>query len=448
MAGSSGYRAIGLLDFDNDAASLPDMLFMRRDPGTGDYGLYVATNAVAGFNSPALWYQDAALPKVIGLEEDGLTYLANDTSELMQWAGVANTYYTRKQFSDFLAAKDLNLAQGSTLDDPNRKLEQDDCQINYGPPTLDADTNEIFDVPFQANARVEYGFLTCNVQLNDRLSMQMQVLYGGCEASGGLLGASASCEVGTFATTLEADLTPPPPLDIPTSADVTVKGPNAAAGASFGFSPNGIMRGEPAGFSAGAGAELISTSASAEVAGVGAGGKLAIGVGAGADMGIKDGVISGEIKLAFLVGASIEFSVDVDEVAGNVESTARGFYKVGKTTYTFAGDAADAYSDFVVFTAGPEVYDAASKIGGAVEDEAGKAGKVALTQAGQAVYFFAGEDGRRSFFIFVDSAGRTIAAIFTGLENAATDVAEGAVGVIVDIGGGIADGAAYIWDLF
>jgi len=441
MGDSNGYRAIGLLDFDDDPSRLPDLLFVRRDPVTLDYGLYVATNAGGSFNSVALWYQDAALPSIIGLEEDGLTRLANDTSELMQFVGVTNTYFTRKQFSDFLAAKNLNLAQGSDLKAPNRQLEQDGCQINYDPPKVEASTDEIYDVPYQARAEVKYGFLTCNVQISDRLSLKMQVLYGGCSGSAGVgtLGVSGGCEVGLFKETLEADLTPPPPLNVPTKADVTVKGPNANAKGSFGFKPDGLITGDKVGFDGEAGAELASVSASAEVSGIKGGGKLAIGVGIGGGMGIEDGVLSGEIKLAFLVGGSIEFSLDGAKAA-------KGFYKVGKTAYTFAGDAANESGKFVVYTAGPAVYDAASQIGGAVEDEAEKAGRVVLTEAGEAVYFIAGADGKRTFLIFTDTAGRTIVAIFNALEDAATNLAEGAVSGIVFLGNGLSDAWAWVFD--
>lgn len=97
--------------------------------------------------------------------------------------------------------------------------------------------------------------------------------------------------------------------------------------------------------------------------------------------------------------------------------------KVGDTSYTFAEDA----GEFVVFTAGPAVYDAALEVGGAVEDAAGEA-------------------GRQAFFVFADNLTDTIGEIFTGLNDAATNLAEGAVGVFVDIGNGIADGAGQVWD--
>ena len=50
--------------------------------------------------------------------------------------------------------------------------------------------------------------------------------------------------------------------------------------------------------------------------------------------------------------------------------------------------------------------------------------------------------------MFTDVAGRAISKMIDSPENSASDVAAGAVGVIVDFGHGIADGAAFLWDLF
>ena len=415
LAGSSDYNAIGLLDYDNDSGSLPDLLLQRRDPASGNHGLYVARSVGSSFNSPTLWYQSAAIPRVVGVEEDGLTNLANETSELIAWVGVEKLLYTQRQFSDTLASKGLTLLQGDQLD-PATPIARDACVINYAQADASLDRNN-------ASASAEFGMLMCNVHISDRLSLRTQMIYGGCDATTGLGGTSAKCEVGLASSELEMDLTL---IDgIPASQTLAVKGPNASA--CGGVSTKNVC--------ANVGAELASISQTVEVVGIGAGGKLAVGVGAGADFGIEDGVLSGEIELAFLVGGSVEFSLDPAE-------TGKFFYKVGDTSYTFAGDA----GEFVVFTAGPAVYDAALEVGGLVEDAAGEAGVVARAGGGEAVYFFAGESGRQAFFIFTDNLTNTIGEIFTGLENAVTDLAEGAIGVFVDIGNGIADGAGQVWD--
>ena len=411
-----GYQAIGVLDYNLDVDRLPDLLFQRTNPVTGNFELLVSANDGSQFGNPNPWHQSPVRQRVIGVEEDGLTALANDTSELIAWVGVEGLYLTQREFSDFLAGKGLTLLKGNDLDGLRQGTEPlgpGECVSNY---STSSSTRE----PGRVDGEAEYAALMCNVNLGDRVALKAQMIYGGCDGTAGP-GVSAECEAGLFETSLTMDLPSPIP-----DAELGAKGPNASA--CGGLSTKHVC--------GKVGAELASASGSVSLGGATGGAKLAIGVGAGADMSIEDGVISGEIDLKFIVGGSIEFSVDPEQVGMNL-------YKVGRTAWTYRETA----GGFVVYTAGPAVFDAAAKLGGAVQDEAERKGKVVLTAAGQAVYFVGGSSAQESFVVFTEAAGKLIKDIFNLIETAAANAVADPVGSILGALGAVSDGVAWLWGL-
>lgn len=96
------------------------------------------------------------------------------------------------------------------------------------------------------------------------------------------------------------------------------------------------------------------------------------------------------------------------------------------------------FNVFVVYTAGPAVYGAAS-------DLAGGTAKVAKTFAGDAVNFSdaAGDEGEQVFVIFIFVQGQLIDEIFAELDNMANALANGTFGSYVS-GTLVAGGEAFL----
>jgi len=406
LAGAVTDIARGLRDFNGDGSL--DLLIDSTDTSVAEpvQILQVSLNKGDHFDTgaPYLRLENANAAKIVGLEKDGLTSLARDRTDLIGWAGVANILYTHNQFRDLLADKGLTLApiDNDPANTATPVLAQDQCTINYS----QADTTS---TTYNVGAKAEFGMLVCNIKIGDRASVKMQAIYGGCDATDGLYGASAKCEVGLYSAELEVDLSPAP------TTTLGMKGPNAEL--CGGVSSSNVC--------ANVGAELASTSASVETIGVGAGAKLAIGVGAGADFSIENGVISGSIDLKFLVGGSIEFSLDPAE-------TGRAFYKLGETSYLFAEDA----GEFVVYAAGPAIYDAASVATDGVRD-------VAELTSGAAVYL-ASEAGATAVVVFEDT-GEEIGSLFVDLANATANVVDGIVDGIGGALGSVGDWFGGLW---
>ena len=110
----------------------------------------------------------------------------------------------------------------------------------------------------------------------------------------------------------------------------------------------------------------------------------------------------------------------------NPEKTYDSFIRVGETSYTWGEKGVDALGEggtFVIYTAGPAVYDAAS-------DLAGDASDVAKTFAGDAVNFFddAGDEAEQAFVIFVFVQSQLLDEIFDELSNMAEALANGTFG--------------------
>lgn len=279
--------------------------------------------------------------------------------------------------------------QGAALSQP---LKEGECKINYGgDPRANVTENK-----FSVDAEAGFGLLVCNQKIGDRLSLKTQVIFGGCSTRIGLTGSGAKCEIGIYKGAMELEL-----VDGFTQ-ELAVSLPNAEA--CGGVNTSYIC--------AGIGAELSSVSAKTELAGVGGGAKLAIGVGLGGDFKIDDGVISGSIDLKFLVGGSIEFSLDFP-------ATGKFFYNVGESSYIFVQSGAVE----IIKAAGPAIMDAAYFTGDAIEIVAGGSVFIVEGAAGIAIIIF-------------EDIGGAIEDIFNGIGSGISS----AVGAIIDIGESVVDG--------
>lgn len=433
LAGSSEYRLIDARNYVADNFSYPDLLFLRGNTAAGSYELHVAKANLSSLSypylSPTLWHDlgGPTSPLIIGNEDDGLTNLANDTSELIAWAGVADTKYTKQQLAQFLGSLGMSLLEGADLDVSIPSLGSNTCVLAYGEAGT-GDGAPLDGVRTQYGAKAQFGLLACNYQVGENIELKSQAIYGGCAASAGVWGGGAKCEVGLARGSAEFTAEMPAPVQgLPVAAEIG--GGVYTAGVCAAVSPSNLCLDADATF--------VSASGRLAVGGVGVGGEAGLGFAVGADAGIEDGVISGKLKLKFLAGGSVNFRIDTGEVVDSVTV-------LGNSSYTYSKKGAE----FVVFTAGPAVHDSANKIGGAVLDQAGQAREVVLTRAGEAVYFFTRATNDNTFIVFPYSADRTVAEIFAALASAASSIAAGATGVIVDLGGAAASAAAKAWDYF
>lgn len=391
-------KTLGVRDYNGDG--FPDLL-LESSTETIAQLLTVQLNIDGtSFNAQQTVWHSSVLgsgrTKVIGVEENGLTNIAKDDTSLIAWAGVADKLYTRNEFSAILSAKGVTLQQGAALNQP---LKEGECSINYGDASVD--NNE-----FSVSAQAGFGLLVCNQRIGDRLSLKTQVIFGGCSTTAGLTGLGAKCEAGIYKGKMALD------LGEGFEQELEVKLPNAEA--CGGVNTSYVC--------AELSAELASVSAKAELAGVGGGAKLAIGVGIGGDFGIEDGVISGSIDLKFLVGGSIEFSLDY-------ETTGKFFYNVGETSYIFVQNGAEE----LIKAAGPAIMDAANFTGDALE-----------VVAGGSVFIVEGA-GDIAIIVFEDIGGN-IEIIFTEIASGLEDAAGAVAGAVIDIGESVVDGVGQAFD--
>jgi len=400
-ARSEEYMAIGLLDYDDtDLQNLPDLLFRRMNTVSGMKEIRVAVNNGDFFGNSALWYSNPEIPGIIGLEEDGLTALANDTSELLAWSGDTRLQ-TRGQFSEWLRLeRGMELLSKTVLDlDPN--VGANKCVLGYA--DAQAGGGESVDGFNQYHASAKMAVLACNYQVGDVISLKMQAVYGGCAGTAGVAGIGGKCEAGLFKEEATFTISESPPL----SVDAELNGPKASACAEVTLTN----------FCAGAEASLADASVGGNIGGVGAStGVSAGGIGGRLQAGWEDGAITASVGVELLVGVEFELSVNPEEVGET-------FILVGETSFTWGRKGANAVGDggeFVIFTAGPAVYKAASSAA------SGAAG-VAKTVAGDAVKFFGNtaNDAEQVFVIFVFLGDGFIDEIFAELSNMAEALANG-----------------------
>jgi hypothetical protein len=393
--------AIGLLDYDDtDLQNLPDLLFRRMNTVSGMKEIRVAVNNGDFFGNSALWYSNPEIPGIIGLEEDGLTALANDTSELLAWSGDTRLQ-TRGQFSEWLRLeRGMELLSKTVLDlDPN--VGANKCVLGYA--DAQAGGGESVDGFNQYHASAKMAVLACNYQVGDVISLKMQAVYGGCAGTAGVAGIGGKCEAGLFKEEATFTISESPPL----SVDAELNGPKASACAEVTLTN----------FCAGAEASLADASVGGNIGGVGAStGVSAGGIGGRLQAGWEDGAITASVGVELLVGVEFELSVNPEEVGET-------FILVGETSFTWGRKGANAVGDggeFVIFTAGPAVYKAASSAA------SGAAG-VAKTVAGDAVKFFGNtaNDAEQVFVIFVFLGDGFIDEIFAELSNMAEALANG-----------------------
>jgi len=420
---SDEYQAIGLLDYDDtNGLNLPDLLFRRMNMATGMYEIRVAVNNGTSFTSSTSWYSSTEMPGIIGLEEDGLTALANDTSELIAWAGDTELQ-TIYQLSEWLRLKNnsLTLLRRTVLDDPNPEINPNECVLAYR--DADATEGDAVDAFNQYKAHGKAAMMTCNVMIGERVSIAAQGLYGGCAGTAGIAGIGGQCEIGAGKGGVTFNVAPPPLQPDEVKVGGEISGPRLRGCAEVTLT--NLCLGAQ-------GTPLADASASVEldedVVGVGGGVGVSAGdVGAKFQAGWKDGAITIDVGLELFVGAEFVLKVNPDK-------TVKTFVRVGVTSYTWGRKG----SSFVIYTAGPAVYGAAS-------DFAGGTAKVARTFAGDAVNFFgdASDQGEKVFVVFIFVQGQLIDEIFAELDNMANAISNGTFGSYVS-GTLIAGGEAFL----
>jgi|GEM_PF-1858565 len=401
---SEEYMAIGLLDYDDtDLENLPDLLYRRMNVQSGTYEIRVAVNTGTDFDNPELWYSNTALPGIIGLEEDGLTALANDTSELIAWAGDTRLQ-TVKELSEYLSLeKDLELLTNTVLD-TDLAVERNQCLIARGQSKASAANSR--DGFSQYNAHAKFALLSCNVVTADgRLTIKSQAIYGGCAGTAGIAGIGGKCEIGLAKAEVKFNAGPPPfqPDDVAVKAKVKVASAETCAEVTL------------TNLCAGAEASQVDASAGLEVGGVGASAGVSAGsIGGKFQAGWEDGAITTSFGLHFGVGLEVNFSV-------NPGKSVDSFARLGNNAYTWG----ESGGEFVIYTAGPAVYDIAKDATSAVRGASGEVVEIARTGAGDAVHFFTETGAKGAFIVFRLAPGQTLEAIFAELENAGNIIAAG-----------------------
>jgi co-chaperonin GroES (HSP10) len=158
----------------------------------------------------------------------------------------------------------------------------------------------------------EFGLLMTATKIGDNVTLNSAAVYGGCDANT-KTGIGADCEAGVGSQNLT--------VEFPGGqTDFNVQGPSV----------NGCGEVSMDKLCANAGATLASTSYSVtDSRGNGVGIGVSTGVGAGLDGGYEDGIISGSIRLRFIAGGSISFSINERDARTKV-------IKAGKAGYVFA----------------------------------------------------------------------------------------------------------------
>jgi len=401
--GFTNYRTLGVRDYNNDGRL--DLLIEVPQNGTLTQRLYVKINDGTAFSGPwNIWYEDVRRPRVVGLEEDGLTSIANDGSAVVAWMGLADTpYYTPNEIRALLASKGLALKQASS-----QPLKENECEMSW----TDA-----------KGAKAGIGTMTCLKRKQGGLSLEMQGIYGGCGLSKsdvpvGSVPVNGICSAGVFRETIEVTVG---------GVTQTTKAGFATADAcntiSFSGGPTCV----------GASANLASVSQTYTVNGTGVGAGLSAGVGLEAGGSVKDGVISGSVDVAFIAGVSVEFSVNYEALArggaAGVAKTRDFLIKNGATSVVFVGDNAVGG----VVAAGSALFDAYNSLSG-----------VQKTAVGDAVYIAVGGTSAAAVIITKKVLeSKTTDQVISGVESgliAVGGVVEDTGEAIIDIGEGIGQG--------
>lgn len=231
------------------------------------------------------------------------------------------------ELADELIKNDMRLVNSS-------KISEGQCTIVYPK----ADEKEL---------KTEFGLLTCARRIGDNVTVQTNAVYGGCDADVSK-GAGAECKAGVFSNDLVVD----------TGSGETkfnVTGPEAEACASVTSDK----------LCANAGATLASSSftfTDEDKNGIGIG--VSAGVGAGLGGGYEDGVLSGEIDLRLGAGASLSFSVNVEDAKDKVVSAGEnGFTLVKGELYSAGRDVQNTFEQEI----GPKIADTSNSVVAIVE---------------------------------------------------------------------------------
>ena len=286
-------KTMGLADYNGDGQLDLLVKFDLQDRSQ----FYVNLNNGSSFSlgSPwVAWHEDLSFPEIVGIHSSNTTSYTFNDRKLVRWVGGSGRGYTPNEFRERLAD------DGFVLVDNETPLSAHQCKYNF--PSAD---NE--------DISADIGGLSCVHEIGGNLKITQQALYGGCDVTAnvvraGAQGVGASCEVGSISQEVAVD------LGSGATADYTSIGPSAGACASL---TTELVCAE-------VGATLAEHSMGIEDQyGNGIGVGVSAGVGAGIDGGYDDGVLSGSIDLKLGIGASIDFSLDVD-------GGTRTLYQAGK----------------------------------------------------------------------------------------------------------------------
>lgn len=166
--------------------------------------------------------------------------------------------------------------------------------------------NECALVFANANAddiSADFGLLMCATKLGDNVELRSELIYGGCDASNPLNeGLGAKCEVGVASNDLK--------IEFPGGeSNFNIQGPAASA---CGAASSEMV-------CANAGATLASGGFQvSDDKGSGFGLALEAGIGAGLSGGYEDGILSASLNLKFIAGASISFSINLEDAGEKI----------------------------------------------------------------------------------------------------------------------------------
>lgn len=228
--------------------------------------------------------------------ENGRTYLhitKQSTESYVSIPGI-DQKLTLDELRTELAKGGFNLVQTD-------ELQLNQCALLFA----NADEDDI---------SADFGLLVCATQLSEGVTLSSQLIYGGCDASNIMSeGIGARCEAGVISEDLKVKF----PGGV---SNFNVKGPAAKA---CGAASTEMV-------CANVGATLLSGAFQvSDDRGTGFGLSLEAGIGAGLNGSYEEGILSCSFSLKFIAGASISFSINVEDMVKVLKAGADAFVVVG-----------------------------------------------------------------------------------------------------------------------
>jgi len=406
-------KSVGVRDYNGDG--FPDLL-IESSTQTVAQQLFVRIGDGVSFDSQAfnLWHFNIIdRENVIGVEEDGLTTVSNDTSALISRLG-STSGFTLNQLRTELGAEGLTLMTDDISVSLSNSVVAGECRI--------ASSGKFADSDYGKDGGASFGALVCAVNVGDHVSITAQALHSKCQSNLLNPGSAPSdtgalkCQAGLFKAEVEVD------LGGGVSHVIEAQGPNASfcsGSSSTGFC-NHIS------------GDIVSVSHKLKVSdGVEVGGGVGIGLSAGGSAGLEDGIFSASGELKLIGGIQVDIKLDLNPVIS-----------FGEDAFLFVEDA----SGIIILAAGEGIF--GDIVGGAF----GLAGSVITlganlveVYADQAVAVFGlGQD--TAVAVFTGILTGDISLILDSLENLVTAPIDGVIAVITPVAGFIADGAVTIFE--